>query len=151
MDIVPIPKLKNNAVCLIPPRLPQGSCLFVAPTGGGKGTLILNLLLRAKFGYLTHYQHIFILSPTLSLDDNWRYLKEPDYVPYKVKCADGKRRMSATVHFNEEPSWDDVQAILSAQQQLDAEERTKVLIVIDDLASDMTQKAATPLRRLAMR
>ena len=151
MKIIALPR-ETEETCRIPSEMPQASCLIVGPTGSGKGVLILNMLLRTRFNYLTHYSHIFILSPTLEMDAQWRFLKPPHYAPHKVKCADGIKRLTASIHyFHPEPSWDDVQTILDAQEQTPSEQRQKILLVIDDLASDMTSRAPLPLRKLAMK
>lgn len=148
MKILPLTKNKKNKDCLIPPQCPQGSCLFIAPSNSGKSTLICNMLARQNtFGYLTWYQNVFVLSPTSDLDETWDVLKPPHYVPWEHHCTDGKKRMTAAIHFLN-PSWEGVDAILDAQEKLPEQRRGRTLIIADDMASEMKTRAHPALTRL---
>ena len=121
--IKPLPNLVKTETCQIHPRLPQGSCLFIAPSNSGKTTLLVNMLLRPSFGLCVHYHKIIVFSPTVHQDDSWALLQPDQYHPFLVKCRDGKKRMSAEILLDSDFNTDKIQAILNAQEALETRMR----------------------------
>lgn len=132
ITIRPIPCQKQDNDCHIHPLVPQGSCLFIAPSNSGKSTLILNLCLRKCFGILTSYDKIYIFSPTVYDDPSWSILD--DYKPSKVKCHDGKKRDTAEIIVSDEYDLDVLQTILD---ESDSSKRT--LVILDDIAPELSK------------
>ena len=148
LTIRPLPQLERVFECLIHPLLPQGSALIVAPSFSGKSTLLVNMILRARFGLCVHYQKIIIFSPTVHQDSSWDLLQPSNYFPSPVRCRDGKRRMSAEILLDSDFNTDKVQAVLDSQEALETRVRPRVLLILDDLASELQQGNITMNRLL---
>lgn len=143
VDIIQLPKVKKNrfGYCNIHPLAPQGSALFIAPSNSGKTTLIVNLILRKVFGIITSYSEIHIFSPTALMDDSWELLLPERYRPFKIKCKDGKRRLSANIEVHDSYAPADVEALLNRQEELEESERKRMLIILDDVADSLSQNS----------
>ena len=150
LEIVALPRVTGEDPCLIPDVLPQGSCLFIAPSNSGKTNLIVNLLLRKRFGYLTHYSKVYIFSPTAHSDQSWDLLHPEHYRPYTVTCIDKVKRQTCQFILDDEFSEEKLNRIMQQQDKLPSDSRPKILIVLDDVASELRRDSRT-LNRLAMR
>jgi len=111
----------------IPSNLPQNNVIFVAPSNSGKTTLIVNLIMRKKFGYIEEYDEIYIFSPTLHLDDSWNIVL--DYTTMKKP-----RKSYADIYLTDEYDEDQIEGIFINQENTEKSERKKVLIILDDVA-----------------
>ena len=140
---------KPTGPCMLHPQIPQSSCLIVAPSNSGKTTMIVNLLLRKVFGVIVHYEVVHIFSPTCRSDASWDLVQEDVYRPHKIKCADGKRRMTAEIQLHDTFDQDHIQELLTEQEALPKKERPNTLMIIDDFASDFRDTQV--MSRLAMR
>lgn len=134
LTIKPIPK-KYEHRSKINPRLPQNNIVFVAPSNSGKSTIIINLILRKKFGYLEEYQKIYIFTPTLYLDSSWDLVLEYTQKKHPKKYAD-------IVLFDEYDE-DQIENIFSNQEETEKSQRKRVLIILDDIADQL--KSNNPL------
>lgn len=149
INILPLPNLETPDVCRLHPNIPQGSCLIVAPSNSGKTTLIVNLLLRQVFGVLVHYKHIYIFSPTCRSDASWDMVQPEHYHPFRMKCPDGKRRLTAEIHLHDTFDQARIARIMKDQEEVPRPERDNVLLIIDDFASEF--KDTVTMSRLVMR
>ena len=149
IQIHSLPKLDNPDPCHLHPAIPQGSCLFVAPSASGKSTLIVNLILRRVFGVLVHYKRILVFSPTVYSDSSWDMLSEDMYHPFKIKCADGRRRRTAEVILDDAFSMEKLDKIMKDQGDIQRSERPNTLIILDDWASELSNTPS--MQRLAFR
>ena len=148
-NIIKLPPLQEPMACHLHPSIPQGSCLIVAPSCSGKTTLLVNLLLRRVFGVLVHYSQIHIFSPTCQTDESWDMIQPEQYTPFRIKCDDGKKRMTARIELHEEFDEGEIINIMDDQSARPREKRRNVLIILDDCAADFKDNVA--LSRLAMR
>jgi hypothetical protein len=138
LDIRPIP-IPEREACTIHPLLPIGSCVFVAPSGSGKTTTMLNLLLRRRYGVNTWYDVVHVFSPTVYDDPSWAILDS--YRPTKIKCNDGKKRMTARINLHNGLDLDVLAQIMDGASGV-----TRTLIILDDCAPDL--KKDTTLEKL---
>lgn len=148
-SVLPLPTISNPDPCHIHPLAPQGSALLVAPSNSGKTTLIVNILLRSVFGVNTHYDVIYVFSPTVHADTSWDLIQPAVYHPAKVKCRDGKKRMQATIILVDTFDEGRIARIMDDNMATDKDNRAKILLVIDDFA-DQFRNTQT-LSRLIMR
>jgi hypothetical protein len=75
ITMVPITPRKPSK---IPAYLPQSNAIIVAPSFTGKSVLINNLILKKKFRYLEEYDYIYLISPTILMDDSYQVMR--DYI-----------------------------------------------------------------------
>ena len=143
-----LPSLEKAEACQIHPRLPQGSALFIAPSHSGKTTVLVNMILRPSLGLCVHYQKIIIFSPTVHQDSSWDLLQPGQYFPFPVKCRDGRKRMSAEIMLDSDFSSAKIQVILDSQEAHETSKRPRVLVVLDDLGSELVQGDVTMNRLL---
>ena len=144
--IVAAPKKKSKK-SKIPSNVPQGNCLFIAPSNSGKTNLIINLLLRNSFKYLEEYKKIYIMSPTIHLDDAWypmqeyinqeREKRERLWMKLKRKGVHPRR-----IPENLRPENDQIIVIDEYDDELLGEllknsSKEKMLVILDDLAESL--------------
>lgn len=137
-DIKPIPSVKPERYgeSYIPPHLPQGSALFIAPSNSGKTTLMVNLILRRRFGIIITYSEIHIISPTVFMDDNWEMLRPPHYKRFKIKIK-GKKFRTADIQVHDNYDTQIIQDIMDAQEAKTEKSRRRILIILDDIADSI--------------
>ena len=127
------------------PAIPQPpfSLLICSPKGGGKTTLLLNLLYKRhkkKNAFYRHYfDSIYVFSPTFKLDKKLQKMKIPD----------------SQIYEDQDDYEEIIQEIIQTQQeeieQLGKSEADHVLLIFDDLAgSKMFSHNRSILNRLAL-
>jgi len=126
-----LPKM-NDEQSKIPHDLPQQNILFIAPSNSGKTTLIVNMILRPQFGYIEHYQHIFVFTPTLHLDNSWEIVQE-------FSQSKKKNKKYADITLYDEYDQEKIQDIFTLQEQTGKQNRKKILIILDDVADELSK------------
>ena len=113
-------------------RLPIRDILL-APSGGGKGVLMSNMILDIYRGC---FDRIFIFSPSIDVDKTWGPVK--DYIE-KSQKVDTKKEKLFYDHYDAEA----LETIVSNQHKLAEHMKTKgytkifqILIIVDDFADD---------------
>ena len=113
-------------------RLPIRDILL-APSGGGKGVLMSNMILDIYRGC---FDRIFIFSPSIDVDKTWGPVK--DYIE-KSQKVDPKKEQIYFDHYDAEA----LEKIVSNQHKLAEHMKTKgytkifqILIIVDDFADD---------------
>ena len=113
-------------------RLPIRDILL-APSGGGKGVLMSNMILDIYRGC---FDRIFIFSPSIDVDKTWGPVKE--YIE-KSQKVDTKKEKLFYDHYDAEA----LETIVSNQHKLAEHMKTKgytkifqILIIVDDFADD---------------
>lgn len=136
LQIRPLKELHNINDGKINKMLPQHpfTCSLIAPRGSGKTTLIANLLLNPEF-YYRYFHKIYIFCPTRKMDSKWEFIQVPE-----EQCFD---------EFDEHA----LQAIIDEQkannEEVDADERKRILIIFDDMADEFSAKrSANPMTKL---
>ena len=132
----------------IPPNLPQGNLLITAASNSGKSVLINNLLLKKKWRYLEEYSKIYLISPTIHMDNSYEILhkyiesqREMRYKKYRKLIKKGWKPQ----HIPRElyPDADKIIIHDSYDEEyikdiLDTKERDeKILLVIDDCVCEL--------------
>ena len=125
-----LPK-SNKEVSKIPSNLPQSNLLFVAPSNSGKTTLLVNLILKKAFGYIFHFDEIHIFSPTIFLDDSWNLVQ--------IYTETKQPKKHAKIFIHDEYDKDLIEDIIVKQKETDKENRKRILIILDDLADQLTK------------
>lgn len=132
-EIKPLPKKEENK-SKIPNNLPQNNIIFVAPSNSGKTTLIVNMIMRKKFGYIEHFDEIHIFSPTLYLDDSFNMVLE--YSNLKKK----PRKSYSDIYVKDEYNDDMIEGIFELQKN---DKSKKILIILDDVADILNSNNQT--------
>jgi len=132
-EIRPLPK-KEQTKSKIHSNLPQNNIIFVAPSNSGKTTLIVNMIMRKKFGYIEHFDEIHIFSPTLYLDDSWNMVLEYSNLDKKP------RKSYADIYVVDEYDDDMIEGIFEQQKE---DKSKKVLIILDDVADVLNSNNQT--------
>lgn len=141
IQILPLPKpnKKRFGYSNIHPSVPQGSCIFIAPSNSGKTTLMVNLLLRKVFGIIYSYETIHVISPTVFADDSWEMMLPDNYKRFKVRTRDGRKIKSADIKVHDSYSVSIIENIMEEQEQVPKSKRKRVLIILDDIADSIVQ------------
>jgi len=129
LTILPLPSSSVAERININENLPHGSGVLLAPSNSGKTVWLVNVLTRIAFGLATHYDVIFVYSPTLDMDQNWDFVR--DLTPRVVKQG-RKKHATARLILDSEFEVGKIETILNAQEKVPTENRKKVLIVCDD-------------------
>jgi hypothetical protein len=115
-------------------RLPIRDILL-APSGGGKGVLMSNMILDIYRGC---FDRIYIYSPSVDVDKTWGPVRE--YIE-KSQKVDTKKEKLFYDHYDAEA----LENIVSTQHKLAEHMKTKgytkifqILIIVDDFADDPT-------------
>lgn len=112
-------------------KLPLRS-IILAPSGGGKGVLLQNLILDVYRGC---WERVYIFSPSIDVDSAWQPVK-------RYLTEDRKMGASDKLFFNEYDP-EALQGIIDTQRQVVEHQKKEghkklfqVLIVVDDFADD---------------
>ena len=115
-------------------QLPIRSILL-APSGGGKGVLLQNMILDIYRGC---FERIYIFSPSIQVDKTWTPVKE--YIKETHKIDEAKEK----IYFDEYDE-DALKNIIETQMKISEYMKTKnakhiyqILIIIDDFLDDVT-------------
>jgi len=130
LEILPIKPLATNEKIKYHPHLPsiaknRGFILnIIGSTASGKTTLINNLLLNKNFwgGKQNAFDAVFIFSPSIYMDDSCRFLKE---------------HFTCYTQYNDE----DLQEILTSQEEFEVKDMPKICIIIDDSVGMIARNA----------
>jgi hypothetical protein len=115
------------------PYLPFGHMCFLAPTGIGKSTLIVNMIMRRSYPYYAYYVKIRICTGRLRPPANnvWGYVVRSPESAY-IEDANGDEKYLLYTEFNDQPF---VDAKAYVQECLArGEEPLPQLIIYDDCA-----------------
>jgi hypothetical protein len=142
------PPTVHRAESKIPSYLPQSNAIIVAPSFTGKSVLINNLILKKKFRYLEEYDYIYLLSPTIFMDDSYQVMR--DYIKMIKEQKQKKldimikkglidKEIPKEVDVNDDqiifhPSYDEafIENILDTKDP-----KHKILFILDDVADSL--------------
>ena len=144
-SIIPVPSRKcdEKGAQYINPLVPRASCMLIAPSFSGKTVLMLNWILRPRFGVKYGYKWIYILSPTAYVDTTWDILD--GYNPklgipvHGNQCK--KRVRSATIERYDSGFFGKIETVIGFQEMADPKKRGRVLLILDDIADSMPSRS----------
>ena len=127
------------------PKLPFKS-IICAPSNSGKTVLITNLI---EHVYKDCFERVYIISPSISVDDSWRSTKK--YLDNSITVGENEPSLYQET-FNEAT----VNSIMDTQKKLtdhikknkDSNRLYSILIVLDDVADDTSQRNSKALKSL---
>ena len=125
--------------------IPFKSVIY-SPSHGGKSVLITNLIQDI---YRDCFERVYIFSPSIEVDDNWRNTKK--YLNEAIKISDDEPSLYQP-EFNEEV----VSEIMDTQKTIiehikknsKSNKLFSILIVLDDVADDTSQRNSKSLKSL---
>lgn len=152
--IKPLAKAKSEKSKIVRP-LPQGSCLWIAPSNSGKTCAIINLLQRNSTGLRSEYERVHIMSPTIELDGSWDQIRsDPEfgtrfetvdrYDPeYLTELLSNQKRKIDEWNAYQESKGDgaDVSRRHHRRQKIPPKPG-KILVILDDCASELPSSSA---------
>ena len=129
--------IKQSKYGEIVPTIPLKSVIY-SPSHGGKSVLITNLIQDI---YRDCFERVYIFSPSIEVDDNWRNTKK--YLNEAIKISDDEPSLYQP-EFNEEV----VSEIMDTQKTViehikknsKSNKLFSMLIVLDDVADDNSQR-----------
>ena len=129
MDIIKVPKLKNDETVKLKETLPPLHSIFIGKTGSGKSNLLINLILRNRvFGYLKYYQKIYIISPSLCYDNTFDIFNDYD------NEKKGYAKIELVDEFNDAILQNIIEEI---KQEYDADNKRRTLVLLDDCINEL--------------
>ena len=137
--------IKQSQYGEIVPTIPFKSVIY-SPSHGGKSVLITNLIQDV---YRDCFERVYIFSPSIEVDDNWRNTKK--YLNEAIKISDEEPSLYQP-EFNEEI----VSEIMDTQKTIiehikknsKSNKLFSILIVLDDVADDNAQRNSKALKSL---
>ena len=137
--------IKQSKYGDIVPSIPFKSLIY-APSLSGKSVLITNLIQDI---YRDCFERVYIFSPSIEIDDNWKNTKK--YLDDAIKISDDEPSLYQP-EFNEEV----VSEIMDTQKTIIEHIKKKnnsnklfsILIVLDDVADDTSQRNSKSLKSL---
>jgi hypothetical protein len=97
------------------------SALITAPSRSGKSFLLINMLYHPSINLKSHFDEIYFISPTLSLDSTLKAIVKDDDI---IKIEDDEDLENLDVILKE---------IIKNQKETDEDDRKNVLIICDDM------------------
>ena len=150
MKIIPLDDQEGYVDYFVPKHSPA-TYGIIAAKGGGKTTLIINLLM---FEYKGIYDKIYVLAPTISTDNKWykllsvphllkkpKYTEDPDEIlksPFEKKKGKKKDKFTGKMTpdaFIESDFAENLQRIFDEKDAMEDKE-ARYCVVLDDLAGD---------------
>ncbi len=139
-DIKPLPRLRDEPKPnFIPSNMPGSNMLIIAPSNSGKSVLINNLLMTNRAKILREYKTIYVFSPSIEMDEAWDMLRA-----YRPKKREAK------VILDTDYSDSKLNDIFEEQLAMEESERTKTLIIADDIVDKLKGRTDT-LEKIFMR
>lgn len=115
----PINKQLQEPLPKVPFRM-----IMSASSGSGKSQLILNMILKFyQSSKQSIFDHIFIFSPSLAIDNTWKVFKQEPYFSNYIT--------SGILQFSDELDEDFINLLINSNDHL------RKLVVIDDFAADI--------------
>ena len=175
IEIVPLDKQVDKTKISTVPK-PPFTMMICASKGGGKSTLILNMLLNPNL-LRDKFNEVYIMSPTASLDTKMSVLRNTDFLAKNRRLWNAikrvKRRRQDILSSNEPTeivNFEDIPSHLTDENYIDdldldalesliekqkytiehfgKDTANNVLVVMDDLASESNKMAGNRFKKL---